>query len=713
MSSRYQACRWSSVFTLFLLFAPFSANADYLNVLDPQNQWRSRQGTVEEAIISVRPHGLYLEYGVYLTFSARSTDFTANDMLEIELFFDLPEDAIVNDLWLWVGDDIVRATIMDQWTASTIYENIVRRRRDPAILFKRGGGRYELRIYPMRGDESRKIKLTYLMPTDWSSEEVSASLPTGILKASKTAVSKAYVLAWPGPEWSTPKILEHAGLAFESFNDPALGAYKRARLSPEMTRQDLTLAYDAPLQNGVYVNHFVSGQEGVYQLAFLPSEALQSGERRNVAVLIDYQASNTGLTSTEVLEAVRRFLQANLTAEDSFNLILSQLNVKRASEMWLPADSATIDDLFATLGANALADYSNLPALLASGVQFVEVNGGRGDILLVSSSDQVGDYPAANRLIEDVTGASSGKLSIHIADFQDQNIRYHQIAGRQYRGNEYFYTNLSRMTSGSFLSIREEGSMNSLLANVFDELSGLMTSFDLHTTLENGFCFGRFTEGLSRGVANVSRPILQVGRYRGTFPFILEASGVLEDEAFSYEVEIAALQAHQADSLNETIWVGKYIDHLESESQSNDVISEIISYSMRQRVLSQYTAFIALEPSDTVSVCLDCEDESALVTTEDELPADSTAAIEAYPNPFTDVVTIEVRLPAASAAVEAEIYDMMGRRLRTFSVPATGNTTRFTWNGRTDSGQDVSSGVYIVTVSGQGYRLSRRIVRIR
>ncbi|MEX0747513.1 MAG: FlgD immunoglobulin-like domain containing protein, partial [Rhodothermales bacterium] len=278
---------------------------------------------------------------------------------------------------------------------------------------------------------------------------------------------------------------------------------------------------------------------------------------------------------------------------------------------------------------------------------------------------------------------------------------------------EYFYVNLSRMTSGSFLSIREEGSMNSLLANVFDELSGLMTSFDLHTTLENGFCFGRFTEGLTRGVANVSRPILQVGRYRGSFPFILEASGVLEDDAFSYEVEISESEVHAADSLNETIWVGKYIDHLESESQTNDVVSEIISYSMRQRVLSQYTAFIALEPSDTVSVCLDCEDESALVTTEDELPADSTAAIDAFPNPFTDLVTIDVRLPVASAAVKAEIFDMMGRRLRTFSVPATGKGARFTWNGKTDSGQDVSSGVYFVTVAGQGYRLSRRIVRIR
>src|SRR4030067_84503 len=118
---------------------------DYLYVRDPRG-WKGGQGTIEEAVISVRPKGLYMECGLYLTFSARGLNMTNQDTLEVEFYFDLPKEAIVHDSWLWIGDEIIRAAIMDKWTAASIYEDIVKRRRDPSILYKRGNGQYELRI---------------------------------------------------------------------------------------------------------------------------------------------------------------------------------------------------------------------------------------------------------------------------------------------------------------------------------------------------------------------------------------------------------------------------------------------------------------------------------------------------------------------------------------------------------------------------------------
>jgi Ca-activated chloride channel family protein len=118
-----------------MLMSSVALGFDQLWIQHPQQQFRQGQGTIEQAMISIRPQGLYMEYGLYLTFSARGLSFTARDSVEVRFFFDLPAEAIVHDLWLWVGDEIVRAKIYDRWTASSIYENIVRRRRDPAILF--------------------------------------------------------------------------------------------------------------------------------------------------------------------------------------------------------------------------------------------------------------------------------------------------------------------------------------------------------------------------------------------------------------------------------------------------------------------------------------------------------------------------------------------------------------------------------------------------
>jgi len=92
----------------------------------------------------------------------------------------LPENAIVDDSWLWIGKDIIKAKLMDKWTATGIYEGIVKRRKDPSILMKQSATQYELRVFPLVGNQTRKVKITYLMPITWSKINVAASLPTEV-----------------------------------------------------------------------------------------------------------------------------------------------------------------------------------------------------------------------------------------------------------------------------------------------------------------------------------------------------------------------------------------------------------------------------------------------------------------------------------------------------------------------------------------------------
>jgi hypothetical protein len=130
-----------------------------LRVGDPRNSWQTYQGTIEEASLTVAPKGLFMEYGLTLTFSSRGTIWTeVKDTLEVTLNFDLPENAMITDSWLWFGDDTIKAVILDRWTASSIYESIVQRRRDPSILFKQSVNQYELRIFRWLQAKHEKLK---------------------------------------------------------------------------------------------------------------------------------------------------------------------------------------------------------------------------------------------------------------------------------------------------------------------------------------------------------------------------------------------------------------------------------------------------------------------------------------------------------------------------------------------------------------------------
>lgn len=68
--------------------------------------------------------------------------------------------------------------------------------------------------------------------------------------------------------------------------------------------------------------------------------------------------------------------------------------------------------------------------------------------------------------------------------------------------------------------------------------------------------------------------------------------------------------------------------------------------------------------------------------------------VQNYPNPFNPSTTISFAIPR-DAAVRLEIFDVMGRKVRTLldGRRPLGHHS-IAWNGRSDSGEDVSSGVY-------------------
>jgi DNA-binding beta-propeller fold protein YncE len=93
------------------------------------------------------------------------------------------------------------------------------------------------------------------------------------------------------------------------------------------------------------------------------------------------------------------------------------------------------------------------------------------------------------------------------------------------------------------------------------------------------------------------------------------------------------------------------------------------------------------------------------------LPAVATAlALSAYPNPFNPQVTVAWRLDAPATGVLA-VFDAAGRRVRTLASGtfAAGNHDA-TWDGRDDSGQPLPSGVYLVSLRGDGVAATRKVV---
>ncbi|HVK86145.1 MAG TPA: VIT domain-containing protein, partial [Kofleriaceae bacterium] len=87
--------------------------------------------------------------------------------------FAIPPDAALQRLAMYVDGKLTESAVVERMRARRIYEELVYRRVDPALLEWSGTGRLSLRVYPLLGHQDKRLMLAYTQSLprlygDWS-----------------------------------------------------------------------------------------------------------------------------------------------------------------------------------------------------------------------------------------------------------------------------------------------------------------------------------------------------------------------------------------------------------------------------------------------------------------------------------------------------------------------------------------------------------------
>lgn len=699
---------------LLLLFSSVWAY-NQLRISDPLNWW-SNQGTIDSATLSIKPKGAFFECGLYLEFSLGSYN-SYNDTTEVVMDFELPEGAFITDSWLWVGNQIVKADLMDRGRATMIYEGIVKRRQDPSLLVKNSSTQYQIRVFPLPPGQSRKVKITYMMPAEWASGQVSMDIPTALLKTSASLPSLR-VIVYEDSVWKSPAMFGSSSIFLYNTSDS-----KVATITPNVLSNNvgasLSVVYPSPMQNGLFAATYETASgEGYYQLVMQPRTSLNLTQSRKVVMLIEHRTSETLITPYELYNDLQSSLKLNFTAIDSFNVIVSGNTNNIVSSVWLPCDSVHISQAFSQLPASPNIAMSKLEALLLDGVDFIQNNGGSGEILLVSSSHTYTNVNASNNSINTVLTKMNGALfPIHCLDYStiyNQN-NWFNTNTQSYYGNEYFYKTISGITNGYYSICRDQyyyyynyfKPVKEVAADLFNK-SDLKVSFlNLTPNFQSGFTFAAYKS--TQNAVSYNSYYTEIGRFIGSTLTDIDVTGFIAGVPTVTNLPIS--QQIPADSFTRKMWVSAFLDDFQFGNLDNVGKALVVDSSRSASVLSMYTAFLALEPSDTTQACSDCEDE-----TNPNNPV-SVASLESdnllvsiSPNPFSQHLSITIQLGTAIIK-DIKIYDLMGRLVKSFVWEANSNELTLSWDGNDDAGQLVSVGVYILIVKTDSGSKALRVIR--
>ena len=151
---------------------------------------------------------------------------------------------------------------------------------------------------------------------------------------------------------------------------------------------------------------------------------LNNEDAKKILVLIDFDEDNSNLTANEILEKTKLELLKNLKPSDYFNIMLSNISIKKFRDNWMPATAENIDLAFNELNSS-LTSYSNFSNLLGTGIEFINQDDSDSQILLITNSDQYPGEEKANELTNDLVGLIKNNKKINIVDFQEKNFEHY------------------------------------------------------------------------------------------------------------------------------------------------------------------------------------------------------------------------------------------------------------------------------------------------
>src|SRR5690349_23462441 len=252
---------------------------------------------------------------------------------EASYLYPLPGEATFSDFSLWQGDRELKGEPMDAGQARSIYEEIVRRKRDPALIELAGHGLVRARVFPIAAGETRKITLRYTQLLDRVGDAWRFRYVTGA-----------------GPGATAARGLRISVDSASRFGDPYSPTH-RLTSRRDADRLEVTLADSAargdfelflPLARGLVGLSLITnqpvGEDGFFMLLLAPgggTGATPSVSRDLVAVL-DVSGSMSGEKLDQARAALVQLL-GGLRSGDRFRVISFGGGVRRFATGWTPA----------------------------------------------------------------------------------------------------------------------------------------------------------------------------------------------------------------------------------------------------------------------------------------------------------------------------------------------------------------------------------------
>lgn len=512
-----------------------------------------------------------------------------NATLEGTYLFPIPESASISEFAIWDGDRRLVGEVRSREEARRIYDEIVRRQRDPGLLEYAGKDLFQASIFPIPPRSDKKLELTY----------------SQVLKAESGTVGFRYPL---GTGRQTTEIGTVSGRVTLESKEPLRNVYspshqidvkrnsdRRSVVSFESPGgkepQDFQLFYT--LSSGdfavTFLTHRETNKDGYFLLNIAPKDDWTEQEyaAKDIVFVLDTSGSMSDAGKMEKARAALLYGVRILRPQDRFNVIAFAGEERLMESRLVAADEQGRkrgEDFVKSLRP---AGGTNINQALITALQQFQ-SGERPKILvfLTDGLPTVGETNI-NKIVDNVRGVTAS--GVRLFSF-----------GVGYDVNTTLLDKVAAENGGTADYIEPTEDIEVKVSSFFSKVNyPVLTDLKLDMAgVETDLIYPRSLPDVFRG-----SQITLIGRYRNpiAMDFVrLKLSGNSRGKERSYFFNNLSfpLREEKNDFLAR-LWatrrVGWLMEQIRTNGEHAELRNEVVDLGTRYGIVTPYTSYLALE----------------------------------------------------------------------------------------------------------------------
>lgn len=512
--------------------------------------------------------------------------------LEGYFLFPVPKDVTISKFTMDINGVTHQAELLDATKARKIYEEIVRRSKDPALLEYYGQGMFRVRIFPILPQKEQKIELTYTETLSKNNGTIEYSFPMNTEKYSAKPIKQvSFKIDIDGKEkiktiyCPTHQIEiirkgdKKATVGFEASNVKSDRDFK---LYFNLDNNKLGLSmlnYKAPKEDGYF---FINLSPGL--------GAKQEAVAKDIVFVMDKSGSMAGEKLEQAKKALR-FCVENLNKNDRFEIVpfsteasslfgkvenFSPENKQKAIEFIEdinPIGGTNIEEAL-DLALSAQQNNSKRPFFV---------------IFMTDGKPTIGETEEAS-LLKKVT--TMNKENVRIFTF-----------GIGTNLNTHLLDKITESTNAYRTYVLPDEDIEIKVSDFYTKASSPILT-DIEVTFDKNV---RISDVYDKKLPDLFKggSISLMGRYKGAGKSTITVSGNVNGErkTFQYEVNLSNNNTDLAFIPN--LWasraVGYLLDQIRLHGENEELIAEVTRLAKKHGIITPYTSYLILEDEAVVA----------------------------------------------------------------------------------------------------------------